>query len=374
MRIVQIIDNLYWGGAQKMLSMLVHELVSRQIDVVVVDLAADDAASYYAKKLREDGVDVISVAGARLLNLNRIARLIRFIRQGNFDLVQTHLSSANMLGVLAGRMAGLPVISTLHSTGVHRRYYNPNRYRLESMALRSKGCQVVAVGHAVAEMQQLRVGKGKNIVVIPNAMTAFPDLAPMERQKLRSSLIGDREGVILISVGRLSPDKGYTDMLTAFATTMQSHPSVFLVIAGSGPLADPLKAQALSLGIEDNVFFLGTRDDVPSLLKASDMYVSASYREGMSMSLLEAMAAGLPIIATNVGDAPRMFTQGSGILIQPGSPDLLAETVNLLLANPSRMRNMGDAAYERVVTQYGLEAWANLYINLYRDKIGKHND
>jgi glycosyltransferase involved in cell wall biosynthesis len=366
MRVLQLIDNLHWGGAQKMVSMLAYELVARQVQVVVAGLDADDIDAYYAQVLRSYGIDIVTVAGP-LFDLKRIGNLIRFIRHGNFDLVQTHLSYANMVGVLAGRLAGLPVIVTLHSTGVDRRYYHPVRYRLETMALRCPGCHIVAVGYTVAEMQQSRVGRKKDIKVVPNAMTIFPELHPLEKQKLRLGLIGRDEGPVLISVGRLSPDKGYADMITAFAITVRDYPTACLIIVGEGVMTDSLKSQTRSLDIEQNIFFLGARDDVPKLLKASDMYVSASHREGMSMSLLEAMAAGLPTVATRVGDAPKMFTEGSGVLVQPEDPNQLAKAINSLLADPARMREMGRAAGERVVTKFGLKAWADEYINLYRN-------
>lgn len=364
MRVVQLIDNLYWGGAQKMLSMLAHNLINHQVEVVVVGLDEEENA-YYAQKIRHDGVEVVSITGSSLLDFMRIGRLIRFLRQRHIDLIQTHLSYANILGVLAGRLTRIPVIVTLHSTGVDRRYYHPIRQQLETMALRSIGCHVVAVGYAIAHAQQARVGKTKPIMVIPNAMMTLPDLSLSERKKLRLSLTGRDESAILISVGRLSPDKGYSDMLIAFEKILHSYPETSLVIAGKGLLADALQAQARSLGIERQVFFLGARDDIPDLLRASDIYISASHREGMSMSLLESMAAGLPTVATNVGDASMMFNDITGILVEPGYPEHLAEAVNTLLDNPARMRSMGIAAYKRVVEQYGLEAWTDAYKNLY---------
>jgi glycosyltransferase involved in cell wall biosynthesis len=365
MRIVQLIDNLYWGGAQRMLSMLTRELAHRQIETVVVSLDIIDADAHYAQQIRDNQIEVVAMVGTQLLDFARIRRLIHFFRQRNIDLIHTHLSYANIIGVLAGRLAGLPVVVTLHSTGIDRRFYHPVRHRLETMALRSIGCHVTAVGHAVAQAQQARVGEKKTIKVIPNAMAIMPDLASSERQKLRLSITGKNEGAILISVGRLTPDKGYSDMLVAFEKILRIHPDTSLLIAGEGDLMGALLEQTRSLGIEKQVFLLGARDDIPSLLKASDMYISASHREGMSMSLLESMAAALPTVTTNVGDAPRMFTDATGILVEPHRPDILAEAVNTLLSDPVRMQVMGRAACERIIAQYGLEPWTNVYVNLY---------
>jgi L-malate glycosyltransferase len=364
MRVVHLIDNLYWGGAQKVLSILARELTNHQVEVIVVGLD-EDVDAHYAQQIRDDGIEVVSMAGNSLLDFMRIGRLVRFLRERHIDLIQTHLSYANILGVLAGRLAGLPVIVTLHSTGFDRRHYHPVRYQLETIALRSIGCHIVAVGYAIADAQQDRVGRKKPIAVIPNAISTLSEITPLERQKLRSSITGSDAGAILVSVGRLSPDKGYSDMLIAFEKILHSHPETSLVIAGKGALADSLQAQAHSLGIDDRVFLLGARDDIPALLRASDIYVSASHREGMSMSLLESMAAGLPTVATNVGDASKMFTDTTGVLVEPHHPELLADAVNTLLADPARMQSMGRAACEHVLTQYGLEAWTDAYVNLY---------
>ncbi len=373
MRVVQIIDNLRFGGAQKMVSMLSKELLQRKVEVAVVSLDIEDEDAYYAGVLRDMNVEVKSIPGGRLLDINRIQGLLKFVRAGRFDVIQTHLSTSNMLGAFVGKITGLPVISTLHSTGVHRRYYNPLRLRLETLALKDRACQVVAVGYAVADLQKHRLGKQKNIMVIPNAMTAFPDLPHLEREKIRMSIAGSDACTLVITVGRLSPDKGYVDMITALSTIIRDDSSVFLLIVGDGPLSDALHDQVRVLGLEQNVVFLGSRDDVPLLLKSSDMYVSASYREGMSMSLLEAMAAGLPVIATNVGDASRMFTEDSGVLIEPGVPDLLSNSIKSLLSDPAKMQSMARAAYERLTTKFGLDAWANSYIDLYAQKIRKVN-
>jgi glycosyltransferase involved in cell wall biosynthesis len=163
----------------------------------------------------------------------------------------------------------------------------------------------------------------------------------------------------------LIPDKGYSDMLIAFEKISRTNPGVSLLIVGDGNLRNTLQEQIRSLGIEGRALLLGPQDDIPSLLSASDMYISASHREGMSMSLLEAMAAGLPTVTTDVGDASMMFTDATGILVEPHSPDHLADAVNALLSDPARMKSMGRAAREHLMAQYGLETWTNKYMTLY---------
>ncbi|MBI5950961.1 MAG: glycosyltransferase [Chloroflexi bacterium] len=365
MRIAHLIDNLYQGGAQRMLAMLTHELPRSEVETVVVSLNHVNDKAYYARQIQDDGIEVVPITGNGLLDLNRIRRLALFLRERKIDLVHLHLSYASILGVMVGGLTGLPVAATLYSTGLDRRLYHPIRYYMETLALQSRRCNVVACGYSVANAQQSRVGRRKKIEVIPNAMSVLPDLPPLERQKLRASLTKRDEGVILITVGRLIPDKGYSDMLIAFEKISRTNPEVSLLIVGNGDLKDTLQEQIRSLGIEGRAFLLGPQDDIPSLLSASDMYISASHREGMSMSLLEAMAAGLPTVTTDVGDASMMFTDATGILVEPHNPDRLADAVNALLSDPARMKSMGCAAREHLMAHYGLETWTNKYITLY---------
>ncbi|GAB4501965.1 MAG: glycosyltransferase family 4 protein [Anaerolineales bacterium] len=371
MKIAQVIDTLDWGGAQKMMTALTRALLPLGVEVAVFSLDSQpDPSAVFASQLREMGVEVCLCPGEGLFNLARARHLAQKLREGHFDLVQTYLTYANILGALAGRMAGIPVIASIRSAAIDPRHYNPVRHRLESLSLRFLARGILVNGYSIAEFHQPRVGKTP-IRVIPNAISLPPLPSPEERQRARRELVGGRDGPIVISVGRLSHAKGYPDLLDAFAALLPDFPGASLVIVGSGEMETPLRIQAANLGLQDSLFLTGARQDIPPLLAASDLYVSASHWEGMSVALLEGMAAALPVVATYVGDAPYMVTRESGTLVPPRAPQELSRAMRAMLENPELMRRAGQAARQRVAENYSAETWAQTFLHYYREMTGQ---
>ena len=201
--------------------------------------------------------------------------------------------------------------------------------------------------------------------VIPNAVESGYPLSTQERNEIRTKLTGDPGKTLLIAVGRLTEQKGYTDMLAAFAKVRESHSEALIVIVGVGPLAESLKEYSQNLGLSNYVRFLGARTDVPKLLAASDIFLNSSYWEGLSIAMLEAMAAGLPVIATAVGDAEHLLATGGGSLVNAHDPSSLAEEINCLLENPDNMHAMGQVARSFVEKNYAADPWMDKLLKTY---------
>jgi glycosyltransferase involved in cell wall biosynthesis len=366
MRVAQMIDNLEWGGAQKMLVQLSGKLSERGIQVTLVSLYPPDG-SPFRQQILDAGLRVETFAGAGLFDLARLSRLEGWLRAEKFDLLQTYLTYANILGALAGRLAGIPVVASLRSAGLDPQHYHPLRYNLESWLLRHAAERVLVNGYSIAEAHRPRLG-GTPIDVIPNAISLPGRLTAQERAQVRQEWMGtdSLHRPVLISVGRLVAPKGYSDLIQAFETVTHSFPQACLWIVGGGDLLPDLQAQVHSLGLEEHVRLTGPRQDVPRLLAAADVYVNASHWEGMSVAILEALAAGLPVIATRVGDAGRIITPLTGRLVPPQRPDLLAEAMLELLRQPQRWDEMGAAGRELVGREYNLEKWTDCFVDLYR--------
>ncbi|GAP17881.1 glycosyltransferase [Levilinea saccharolytica] len=362
MKVAQIIDSLKWGGAQKMVLTLVQQLCERRIPVTVISLS-DDADTDIAQQIRALGVTTHHLGG-RLLNLGRIQHLVTLLNQESVTLAHTYLTYANIIGVFAARAAGVPVIASLRSAGRDPRHYNPLRYHMETYTLTRMASVVMANGHAIAEVHQQRLGN-RPIVVIPNAVALPPLPSAAERQRQRASWFSDPTRPILMSVGRFSPPKGQADLLQAFAQLRERLPQAALVFVGDGETRAAVEAQAGQLGLSDDVRFLGARSDVPALLPLADVFVSPSHWEGLSVALLEALAAGLPIVATKVGDAPRVVSADVGSLVSPKDPTALANALHTLLTHPSRCAAAAQAARSRAASQFGLDTWTNRLLKLY---------
>lgn len=356
MRIAQLIDSLTVGGAQKLQVMFARALRDRDIALTVATLYPSRFGELEAE-LESLGVQVVALHGRSLFSPLRATRLVRFLRPQSFDVLFTHLTGANILGPVVGRISGVPTIATLHSV-----VSLPRREGLERWTLSRMATCTVAVGNAVERAHKDRL-RHTRCVVIPNPVEVNLPLPPAERRAMRRELIGTKE-VMLVSVGRLIPDKGYPDLLAAFAAIRRTHPKVALVIAGAGALKEPLQAQIDSLRLRGHAHLIGLHDDVPRLLAAADAYVSSSHCEGLPLSLLEAMAAGLPVVATDVGDVRAVLVDGTGIVVPPYSPDALAESLRWVLENPERARTMGRTGQQHVRRSYGVDRWARRLVRL----------
>ncbi|WP_339134466.1 MAG: glycosyltransferase [Candidatus Electrothrix sp. GW3-4] len=366
MRVAHMIDNLYFGGAQTLLVTFARAIREQpRISLTIISLRKYDKKTPIEESLRGLGVRVVFISAKKLWDPFRLWRLIRFLHREQFDVIHTHLSCANILGSISGRIGGIPVIASIHNLGEDEwgRFSNIRR-GLETFALRHLVHSVMAVGHTTAEVHRKRLGK-KSIIPVPNATELIPPLPSDESVLVRMELTGDASIPVLLSGGRLVEEKGYGDLLTAFAEVHQAHPAATLVIAGEGPLQSMLEEQVTSLNLQGCVRLLGARRDMPRLLASSDIYLSSSHSEGLSIAILEAMAAGLPVVATNVGDTARVVVKGTGLIVPPHEPSQLADAICLLLDEPDRQKSFGSAARTFIKNNYNPADWANTIYELY---------
>ena len=365
MRILQMIDELRLGGGAEQLQYSFAEAV-RGSGVEVVVLTLHDSEPEAAEEMRSHDVQVVRFPSSQFANPGRAADVMRFVRRGDFDVVHTHLVRSTLLGTLAARSAGIPVVATLHNTRPAIRL--PRALRaLETLLLRSAVDRIVAVGWETARVQQKRLG-GRSIEVIPNAVSEAVALAPAEREALRSELGVARDEILVLAVGRLHPQKSYGDLLEAFAR-LDPGRRAQLRIAGRGREKANIEAGIARLGLGERVKLLGLRRDVPQLLGASDLFASASAWEGLPVATLEAMAAGLPVVATAVGDVPRVVDAASGSLVPAGRPDALGAALDRTVADPALRRRQGEAARRRVAEEFSADAWAARLVALYEEMV-----
>jgi len=366
MHIAHLIDSLEIGGAQKLLLIFAEEAKARGIKVTVISLTTKFANDSIVAELKSLGVRVVFLTIYKLYDPTALPKLLMVLRKEKIDVMQTHLGHSNILGTMAGMLIHIPVVATLHSTHAHR---TGRLYRLRALigqySLRFGARRVIAVGQKIKEIYLERLTSKTIIDVVPNPVKRIPDLDRNVRQALRQEVAGDSARFLILSVGRLTPEKGLHDLLNAFAKVRVKHPSVMLIIVGEGEMLEPLKSQAVSLGIADDVRFTGSRNDVPGLMSASDVYVSASYREGLSLAMLEAMSAGLPILATKVGDTELLLDEDRGLMISPHDVPALTDDLCYLIENPQKMKETGGAARQFVDVNYSPGPWMERLLGIY---------
>ena len=365
MHIAHLIDSLVIGGAQKLLVIFAEEAKLRALKVTVISLTTQGSNDGLIAELESLGVRVVFLTINKLYDPTALPKLLKVLRNERIDVMQTHLRHSNILGVLAGKLINIPVIGTLHST-----HFYPNgrfsrlRFSSEQFLLRFGADRVIAVGQMTAEIYRNRL-VGRKLVIVSNPVKRSPGLSREQRNSLRHEIAGDSQRSLVLTVGRLEPEKGLLDLLSAFAQVSEKHPSVMLIVVGDGEMLGELKSLAASLDMLDDVRFTGMRNDVPALMSASDIYVSSSYREGLSLAMLEAMAAGLPILATKVGDTEFLLKDGRGLMVAPHDMPALVNGMCYLIENPMRMKEIGGAARRFVEANYSPGQWMEKLLGIY---------
>lgn len=365
MHLLQIIDSLAWGGAQKLLVTFAEALEGSGDQLTVANLFHKKTDAPYEKDLQALGVQVKNFSAPNLFNMKRINELVRFIRQEQFDLIHSHLSYANILATLTGRMTNTPVVASLHN--IKRDKQSATVQRIEDFFLNQWAKRIIAVGHIVADVNQPHY-KVK-LDIIPNAVPLLPSLSAEEITAIRTELIGDPTRPVIISVGRMAVQKAYHDLIDAYAKVHQQHPEPALLLVGGGGQRPKLEEQVERLNLQEHVFMPGRRSDVPQLLAASDLYVSSSHWEGLPVAVLEAMSAALPIVATDAGDIPHVVTNGTGRVVPIKNVDMLADAIIEFITNPAKMKAAGQEARQRVITNYSPQVWKDQLYEVYNEVV-----
>lgn len=364
MKVAHLIDNLSWGGAQTLLLTFARTALQFDVQTVIIGVKPTKSKSPLPKMLEEAGAEVVIFPFTKLYDPRAVPTIADFFQRENVDVVQTHLSHANIYGCMASKIVKIPNIATLHNTKARSRGRLGVREAVEHYCLRNGATRVIAVGENVSKAFS-NIVKSDRMDIIPNAVIKGLQLTEEERKTIRTELVGDIDRPILITIGRLTEQKGFSNMLNAFAKVVKDYPNAALMIVGSGSLELELKQQALSLSLENNVYFTGPRSDVPRLLAASDIFLNSSIWEGLSIAMLEAMAAGLPVVATKVGDAEKLLSSGSGLLVKERDEQAFADAIIHLLDSPQKCIQMGRYAQDFVEENYSASAWLEKLLRTY---------
>jgi glycosyltransferase involved in cell wall biosynthesis len=298
------------------------------------------------------GVRKIEIDAYRKFDLRAIKRLAALFKAEGADIVHTHLSAATLTGTLAARMARVPVVSTVH--GMNKRWTY------------SFADHLIAVSEAGRQNLIHQGISPKQVSVAYNGIPIPPLPHDKERRLFRESLGIPPDACVLGSVSRADYGKGIQDGISALAMLRRRYPNLHYLIAGEGEYLAQLKLQSKALGVGDLVHFLGFRDDVLPVLSAIDVFVFPSLKEAMGISIVEAMAAGVPIVGTNIGGIPEVVDEGSGVLVPPQSPCDIADGCSKLIEEPRRRHSMGMHARQRAESKFSLTASAIAVEAVYR--------
>ena len=381
-KVLHPITRLIIGGAQENTILTAALLDPAEWDVAVLSGPQTGSEGSLIESARERGL-ALTIEPTLVREINPVKdllafmRLIRFMRRGNYTVVHTHSSKAGILGRWAARWAGVPVIvHTVHGWGHHERQHplvQALYILLEKVTLPITDKLIVVSALNIEKGLADGIGTADDYVTIRSGIEldrfGHPTVSPAET---RHTWGIPPTAQVVGTVTRLSPQKAPLDFIRAAAKVLETHPDTWFVMVGDGPLRVEVEALAAELGVTSQLVLTGLRRDVPELMAAFDLFVLSSLWEGLPRVLPQAMATGLPIVATACDGSAEAVVEGeNGYLVPPAKPEQLANRVRLLLSDPAQMARLGEAGKARVVEfgdQRMVEQIADLYRVLLRQK------
>jgi sugar transferase (PEP-CTERM/EpsH1 system associated) len=368
-KILHVLDSLGVGGMERVVIDVVNGLDPFLFDQSVCCLSRKGEA---ARLLRDDArcIDLGKGAGADYGLPLKIARVIRAERP---DIVHSQSWSgvdAALAKLLAG---GVRLIHSEHGRNLPYIHFEPLKRRIARRALYHAADAVFAISTEVRDYycRETRFPAAR-MDVIPNGIDLRRiDEADSAGVREEFGIAGD--DFVVGTVARLDATKDTMTLLRAFAKLRGQGPALKLLIVGDGDRRPALEQYAAEQGLTGAVIFSGTRHDVPRLLRAMNLFALSSLSEGLPITALEAMAASLPIVTTNVGALPELIEENAtGFLVEPKQIDAMAERIGQLAARPELTRQFGQAARRKVEREYRLDRMLRQYADLYARVARKH--
>jgi glycosyltransferase involved in cell wall biosynthesis len=314
-------------------------------------------------------IDTLPVEAESWTHVREVGRLAAFMRGLRPHVVNPHLFRSTAIAAPLARATGIPaVVETYHGREAWRQGALRGRFVADRLVTRLV-TRVIAVSRGAADF--LVHGKGypaRKVVVIPNGRDLTRFAPGAHRDTVRKELGLDRDAIVVGVVGRLETQKGHVYLFDAWPAVVRRHPDARLLVVGEGSLREELLNQARDLGITDSVIFTGFRADVPRILDAIDILALPSLHEGMPLTVIEAAAAGRPVVATAVDGTPEVVLDGrTGHLVPPLDPSALARALLALLDDPDEVTRMGREAHRLAHERFDINAHIEATARVYRE-------
>jgi glycosyltransferase involved in cell wall biosynthesis len=337
MKALQVLGGGAWGGGSVVVLAITRAMIARGDEVWVATLD-DETISHFEAAGARAVRPPLWLRPINPLDVVPFIYLWWMCLRHRFDFVATHTSKGGFLGRFAARLAGVPhIVHHVHGFAFHQ-FTHPAVLRVYAFLERLAGrCSdlLITVGEQHRQTAiELGIKPPDAIRTVLNGID-IDKFQGVSRTQARRAFGFAEDDFIIGSAGRLAPQKGFVYAIRAMKTVAERFPRARLVIAGEGPLEAELKAEAAALGVTDNVIFLGFRRDVAAFLTAMDVFVHPSLWEGLSISLMEAMAASCTIVASDIWGNREMIRHGAnGLLVRPADPAALAEALSSVLSDP----------------------------------------
>jgi glycosyltransferase involved in cell wall biosynthesis len=373
-RVTHLIDGLGHGGAERLLTPILVGLRGAGFEASVVALQDKDG-SPEAERLRDHGVRVTFMPIDKIRRIDQLLAAWRQLRSEGPTLIHAHLQFSILLAGSLGRWAKIPAVATLHTDGMHCDSLGAGlRMALMKHSLNHWVDRVITLSPAsLAQASADGLGKAR-LTLLPNGvdLSRFTpnQTAQRDRDTMRASLSIAPGETLVLCVAVLRAEKGIGRLLTALSQLPQDAAPLRAVIVGEGSERFRLETQAAQAKLGDKVMFLGYRGDVAALMQAADLFVLPTLTDALPTVIIEAMASGLPIIASAVGGIPHMIEDGvEGLLVTPGDPHELSGALAELSWNRQKRTALAQAARHRAERDFALDVQLARLAALYEELI-----
>jgi glycosyltransferase involved in cell wall biosynthesis len=353
--VAELAGSASYGGGERYLELLCGHLDPSRFRPILI---CPEPGSFVGR-MQTRGVDVRVVHLEPLLNPVALMRLVHVLSQEHVTILQTHGARANFYGRVAGWLAGVPVVvSTVHNSITDyegsrlKRWIYSAVLRLTLSWVNRIICVSDAIRRDVVQDDPAAAGLAETV---HNGVDRLMFQKPVDRTKIRREF-GLTDGPLLITVARLTEQKGHCDLIEALALLREQWPQLQCVCVGDGELRPPLEALAAARGLSSMCRFVGSRDDVMEFYAAADVVVLPSHSEGFPFVILEALAMGKPVIATGVNGVPEVIEHmKTGLLVEARDVTGLAGAIQSLLEHPERAEQLGNAGRAVVQAQFTVD-------------------
>ncbi len=361
LKVMQITHDLGIGGLQQVVVNICRTINKGLFDISVLCLR--DLGSY-VPEVESLGIKVTLIPQKKGTDYLGFLKVADILRKERVEIVHTHNTQPFVDGTLGSLLAG---VKTIVHTDHARDFPDKKRYMFAEWFVSHFAYKVIGVSdHTSKNLMHYEKISPRKIMTISNGIDGSRFKVSVDKQRKKRE-IGIMNNGLVIGLGvRLTVQKGIIHLLDAMKRVVKCFPDCSLVIAGDGPLEGELKQKAITLGIDKNVRFIGRRLDVPELLSLFDLYVLPSLWEGLPMVLLEAMAAGCPIVCTDVGGVSTAITQDvNGLLVRPADPEALSSAIISLLSDEKKRKQFGLNGLKKFHDFFSADIMTRKYEQLY---------
>ena len=370
MKVAHFIDNtVSVGGAEVLVIELCRNLKRYHIDTEVLHFGHP----WLERKCNEYQISSVVLPGHRYYKSIKTIPFFtigfqKYLKKSNIDILHSHLLDSITGACFGAFLSHTPHIGTLHD--IHTLEEQPAKLWLLQIAA-SLGTKLITVSKNMEDFIQKHVIFFKGAYkTIYNGVDTDKFISPTNYSNgLRKSLTITDKDFVFICVGRLAEIKGHEVLIEAFSK-LNFKENVKLIIVGDGPRRDFIRDQISFFNLDGNVKMLGLRQDIPDLLNISDCFVLSSHSEGLSYSIIEAMATGLPVVATDVGGNYELVKNNkTGYLVPPNNPSAMAEKLNIILGDEMRRKKMAETARTIVCKKFSMDSMIKKYKTVYEEVV-----